>query len=733
VLTDLQTGLQSLVGDRTAKVLADKLDLHTADDLLRHYPRRYAKRGELTDLAALREGEQVTVLARVLSAQARSFKNRRGNLLEVTVTDGTGKLRITFFGRNAQHWLADKLRGRVGLFSGTVDTYQGQRQLVHPDYMLLDGGDDADPDVEAMSFASEIIPIYPATAKLETWKIQKAVGAVLDVLGEVPDPLPDWVRFRRDLIGLTEAFRLIHQPQAERDPGRARTRLRYDEAFLLQVVMAQRRAVTEGLPAVPRRTGTGGLLAAFDARLPFTLTEGQREVSEQIATDLARDHPMHRLLQGEVGSGKTVVALRAMLSVVDSGGQAALLAPTEVLAQQHHRSITALLGPLAERGLLGGAEEGTRVALLTGSQPTAVRRQQLLDVVSGDAGIVIGTHALIQDTVDFQDLGLVVVDEQHRFGVEQRDALRAKAQTPPHLLVMTATPIPRTVAMTVFGDLDVSTLTELPRGRSPITSHVVPAGEKPHFLDRAWQRIHEEVAAGHQAFVVTPRIGEDEGAEESSGDDLDPDQATTSRRPPLAVLDVAAMLRDGPLADLRVEVLHGRMPSDDKDEVMRRFVAGEVDVLVATTVIEVGVDVPNATVMVVMDAERFGVSQLHQLRGRIGRGSAPGLCLLVTDAEEGTPSRERLDAVAATVDGFELSRIDLESRREGDVLGATQSGRRSSLKLLEVIKHEQVIADAREDAANLVADDPLLAEHPALRERVVALLADDRSEYLDKA
>jgi len=311
--------------------------------------------------------------------------------------------------------------------------------------------------------------------------------------------------------------------------------------------------------------------------------------------------------------------------------------------------------------------------------------------------------------------------------------LRAKAQTPPHLLVMTATPIPRTVAMTVFGDLDVSTLTELPRGRSPITSHVIPAGEKPHFLDRAWQRIHEEVAAGHQAFVVTPRIGEDEGAEESSGDDLDPEQATTSRRPPLAVLDVAAMLRDGPLADLRVEVLHGRMPSDDKDEVMRRFVAGEVDVLVATTVIEVGVDVPNATVMVVMDAERFGVSQLHQLRGRIGRGSAPGLCLLVTDAEEGTPSRERLDAVAATVDGFELSRIDLASRREGDVLGASQSGRRSSLQLLEVIRHEQVIADAREDATNLVSDDPLLAEHPALRERIVALLADDRADYLDKA
>jgi ATP-dependent DNA helicase RecG len=733
MLTDLQSPLVGLVGDKTAKAFADKLDLHTADDLLRHYPRRYAKRGELTDLADLRLGETVTVMARVEKVNARAFKNRRGNLVEVVVTDGRDRLRITFFGRRNQSWLADRLRGKVGLFSGTVDAYQGERQLTHPDYVLLSDGHNVEPDADAMSFAGEIIPIYPAAAKLETWKIQTAVGTVLGVLGEVPDPLPDWVRFRRDLVGLSAAFRAIHEPQSDRDPGRARKRLRYDEAFVLQVVLAQRRAVLEGLPAVPRRTGTGGLLAAFDARLPFTLTEGQRQVADEIAHDLARDHPMHRLLQGEVGSGKTVVALRAMLSVVEAGGQAALLAPTEVLAQQHHRSITALLGPLAERGLLGGADEGTRVALLTGSQSTGVRRSQLLDIVSGDAGIVIGTHALIQDTVDFQDLGLVVVDEQHRFGVEQRDALRAKAQTPPHLLVMTATPIPRTVAMTVFGDLDVSTLTELPLGRAPITSHVVPAGEKPHYLERAWQRIREEAAAGHQAFVVTPRIGDDEGAEESSGDDLATEQATLSRRPPMAVLEVAAMLREGPLADLRVAVLHGRMPSDDKDEVMRRFVAGDIDVLVATTVIEVGVDVPNATVMVVMDAERFGVSQLHQLRGRIGRGSAPGLCLLVTDAEDGSPSRERLDAVAATVDGFELSRIDLQSRREGDVLGATQSGRRSSLKLLEVIKHEQVIADAREDAANLVEADPLLADHPALRDRVVALLADDRADYLDKA
>ena len=725
----LHTPLPRLVGDRTAKPLASKLGLFTADDLLRHYPRRYVHRGELTNLADLRVGEEVTVLAKVAHTAVYPPRGERKiSRLEVTVTDGTGALKLTFFAKYPQRGLAEKLANRLGLFSGTVDEFNRQRQLVHPEYMLLDDVVDVE---DAQAYANQVIPIYPAAAKLETWKIQAAVAVVLDVLGDLPDPLPDAVRTRRGLLPFSEALRLVHQPQEERDPGRARKRLRYDEAFALQVVLAQRRAELAALPATPRRETSSGLLVDFDARLPFVLTAGQREVAAEIAADLAHDHPMHRLLQGEVGSGKTVVALRAMLAVVDSGGQAALLAPTEVLAQQHHRSITELLGPLAERGLLGGADHGTRVALLTGSQPTAVRRQMLLDVVTGEAGIVVGTHALIQDRVDFHDLGLVVVDEQHRFGVEQRDALRAKAKTPPHLLVMTATPIPRTVAMTVFGDLEVSTLTELPAGRSPITSHVIPAGDKPHFLERAWQRIREEVAAGHQAFVVTPRIGDDEGAEESTGDDLEADDAP--RRPALAVVDVAAQLLEGPLAGLRLDLLHGRLASEAKEDVMRRFSAGQTDVVVATTVIEVGVDVPNATVMVVMDAERFGVSQLHQLRGRIGRGSAPGLCLLVTDAEEGSPARERLEAVAATLDGFELSRLDLQTRREGDVLGVSQSGRRSSLRLLKVIQHEDVIEQAREDAADVVAADPELAGHPALLDLVERLVADDRAEYLDKA
>ena len=726
-MVDLQSSLTKLVGDKTAKVLDSKLGLRTGDDLLRHYPRRYAKRGELTDLAGLRIGDEVTVMARVSATAVHRMRNRTGSRLEVSVTDGTGTLRLTFFSKRSQDWLADKLRGRTGLFSGTVDVFNNQRQLVHPDYMLLDDQD----DVDALAYAGAIIPIYPAAAKLETWKIKQCVDVVLDMLGDLPDPLPDELRRQRHLVGFTEAMRLVHQPQQDGDYARGRKRLRYDEAFVLQTVLARRRAETTAQPATARVSRPGGLLDAFDDRLPFTLTDGQQEVAAAVAADLAREHPMHRLLQGEVGSGKTVVALRAMLAVVDSGGQAALLAPTEVLAQQHHRSVTAMLGPLAERGLLGGSDIGTRVALLTGSQATAPRRTNLLDIVSGDAGIVIGTHALIQDTVDFQDLGLVVVDEQHRFGVEQRDALRNKAKVPPHLLVMTATPIPRTVAMTVFGDLDVSTLTELPAGRSPIASHVVPAGEKPHFLERAWTRVREEVDKGHQVYVVCPRIG---AGPEEEADDVPADAETTSAlRPALAVLDVMPMLVDGPLAGLRVEMMHGRMAPDAKDDVMRRFAAGEVDVLVATTVVEVGVDVANATAMVVMDADRFGVSQLHQLRGRVGRGSAPGLCLLVTDSEAGTPARDRLDAVAATQDGFELSRLDLETRREGDVLGASQSGRRSSLRLLSVLRDEAVIAEAREDAAALVAADPDLGKHPALRAAVEAVLADQRAEYLEKA
>jgi ATP-dependent DNA helicase RecG len=517
------------------------------------------------------------------------------------------------------------------------------------------------------------------------------------------------------------------------EAGRARKRLKWDEAFVLQVALAQRRRAAAELAATPRPAADAGLLAEFDAMLPFELTEGQRAVGEEIAADLVRTHPMHRLLQGDVGAGKTVVGLRAMLQVVDAGGQAALLAPTEVLAQQHHRSIVAMLGPLAQAGRLGGAEHGTRVALLTGSQGAKARREGLLDAASGAAGIVVGTHALLQEHVQFADLGLVVIDEQHRFGVEQRDALREKATGGrPHVLVMTATPIPRTVAMTVYGDLDTSALTQLPAGRSPIATHVVPAGNRAYW-DRAWERIREEAEQGRQAYVVCPRIGDEPAGEAATEDEEEgAEEDESARRPPLAVLDVAPKLTEGPLHGLRIGVLHGRMHPDDKDTVMRRFAAAELDVLVATTVIEVGVDVPNSTVMVVMDADRFGVSQLHQLRGRVGRGRHPGLCLLVTDAVEESKARERLDAVASTLDGFELSRLDLEQRREGDVLGESQSGRRSSLRLLTLLRDEEIIKAARAEASELVEADPDLRDHPGLAAELSALVDEERAEYLEK-
>ncbi|WP_406441005.1 ATP-dependent DNA helicase RecG [Streptomyces sp. NBC_00631] len=727
----LEEPLKKVLGPATAKVMAEHLGLHTVGDLLHHYPRRYEERGQLTHLADLPMDEHVTVVAMVADARLHTFASAKaprgkGQRLEVTITDGSGRLQLVFFGNGVHKPHKELLPGTRAMFAGKVSVFNRRLQLAHPAYELLRGDDPAE-SVE--TWAGALIPLYPATAKLESWKIGKAVQTVLPSVQEALDPLPPTLREGRGLVSLPEALLKIHRPHTKADIAAARDRLKWDEAFVLQVALARRRHTDALLPAVARRPAPDGLLTAFDDRLPFTLTDGQRKVSKEIFDDLATEHPMHRLLQGEVGSGKTMVALRAMLAVVDAGGQAAMLAPTEVLAQQHHRSVTEMMGELAEGGMLGGADHATKVVLLTGSMGTAARRQAMLDLVTGEAGIVIGTHALIEDKVQFHDLGLVVVDEQHRFGVEQRDALRGKGKQPPHLLVMTATPIPRTVAMTVFGDLETSVLDQLPAGRSPIATHVVPAADKPHFLARAWERVREEVGNGHQAYVVCPRIGDEEDdpkkAKKSAEDEAE-------KRPPLAVLDVADHLATGPLNGLTVEVLHGRMHPDDKDAVMRRFTAGETDVLVATTVIEVGVNVPNATAMVIMDADRFGVSQLHQLRGRVGRGSAPGLCLLVTEMPEASPARQRLTAVASTLDGFELSRIDLEQRREGDVLGQAQSGARSSLRVLAVIEDEEIIAEAREEATALVARDPELTDLPGLRTALDALLDEEREQYLEK-
>ncbi|MFJ8656900.1 ATP-dependent DNA helicase RecG [Streptomyces rochei] len=728
----LREPLKKVLGPATAKVMAEHLGLHTVGDLLHHYPRRYEERGQLTHLADLPMDEHVTVVAQVADARLHTFASSKaprgkGQRLEVTITDGSGRLQLVFFGNGVHKPHKELLPGTRAMFAGKVSVFNRRLQLAHPAYELLRGDGDGDETVE--SWAGALIPLYPATAKLESWKLAKAIQTVLPSAQEAVDPLPDSLREGRGLVSLPEALLKIHRPHTKADIEDARARLKWDEAFVLQVALARRRHAETQLPAVPRKPSPDGLLTAFDDRLPFTLTDGQRKVSREIFDDLATDHPMHRLLQGEVGSGKTMVALRAMLAVVDAGGQAVLLAPTEVLAQQHHRSVVEMMGELAEGGMLGGAEHATKVVLLTGSMGAAARRQALLDLATGEAGIVIGTHALIEDKVQFHDLGLVVVDEQHRFGVEQRDALRGKGKQPPHLLVMTATPIPRTVAMTVFGDLETSVLDQLPAGRSPIASHVVPAADKPHFLARAWERVREEVSNGHQAYVVCPRIGDEDDPKKGAGRSAEGD---AEKRPPLAVLDVAEQLAEGPLRGLRVEVLHGRMQPDGKDAVMRRFAAGETDVLVATTVIEVGVNVPNATAMVIMDADRFGVSQLHQLRGRVGRGSAPGLCLLVTEMPEASAARQRLNAVAGTLDGFELSRIDLEQRREGDVLGQAQSGARTSLRVLAVIEDEEIIAEARREAAAVVAADPELTGLPELRTALDALLDEEREQYLEK-
>ena len=722
-MAQLENKVSAVVGDRTAKVLETTFGIKTIGDLMRHYPRRYMVRGELSDISALHEGDETTILAQVYSASTRPMRGRKGSMLEVVVTDGTDKLSLTFFN---QAWREKDLKvGRQGLFAGKVGVFNNKKQLAHPDYEMIPDGSDVDSAVEG--FAGKYLPVYPASAKLPSWKISQCAQLAIGSLEEIQDFLPTSIREKHKYPSLHQALVQLHQPADLDHAELSRERLTFDEAFLLQSLLVMRRVELKKLNSTSRKRISGGLLDAFDATLPFELTAGQLAVCKEIESDLSQPHPMHRLLQGEVGSGKTIVALRAMLAVVDSGGQAALLAPTEVLAAQHLRTIQKLLGELGQGGMLGGSEKATQVTLITGSQNAAARKEALAMAANGTAGIVIGTHALLGEKVEFKDLGLIVVDEQHRFGVEQRDALKEKAILPPHLLVMTATPIPRTVAMTVFGDLDVSTLRELPLGRQPITTHVVPVKEKPSFLERAWQRIYEEVAQGHQAYIVAPRISADSDAN-ADIDFLFGEESSEIT----SVEELAPTLHAGPLKGLRIAILHGRLSADEKDTTMQAFTKGDIDVLVSTTVIEVGVDVPNATIMVIMDADRFGVSQLHQLRGRVGRGTSPGLCLLVTQCEEETPARERLNAVAGTLDGFELSRIDLEQRREGDVLGASQSGTQSHLRLLRVLRDEALIEQARDDAESLIATDNDLSDYPALRAELAQLQRDQAVDYLDK-
>ncbi len=753
-MTTLDTPVAKVLGPgKKAKATESELrrafGIETVGDLLRHYPRRYMERNELTDIASLQTGEDVTIVAEVEKVDTRPMRGRPGFITEVVVRDDSlRRLILTYFAKNMQivHKSTGHLRpGRRGLFAGTVTEFRGKRQLTHPKTELT-----ASEDEEA-DLLGHLISLYPGTAQLASWDIAKPIRTLLDLV-RVTDPLPASLREKHRLLDLHTALRFIHRPESYQQVGAAVKRLKWDEAFAVQVALVQRKLRADAAPAVPRARRSDGLLSTFDTRLPYELTAGQKAVGATISDDLERPHPMHRLLQGEVGSGKTVVALRAMLQVVDAGGQAALLAPTEVLAVQHHRNIRELLGPLGRAGELDSDPEATAVVLVTGSQGAAARREAHGATASGQAGIVIGTHALLYDRVAFSDLGLVVVDEQHRFGVEQRDALRTKAgDSATHVLVMTATPIPRTVAMTVFGDLETSELRELPRGRSPIETHMV-AAEKPGWPERAWRRLREEVRKGHQAYVLFPRIGgvgvEDTArlVEDSEGSDGALPTTPPGGRRPLALLDVEPVLRDdgetslhtsplvtpGALKDLRVGVLHGRLPADEKDRVMREFTARRLDVLLSTTVIEVGVDVPNATTMMVLDADRFGISQLHQLRGRVGRGDAQGICLLMTEAPVGSAAQTRLDAVASSADGFELANVDLALRREGDVLGEAQSGRAAHLRMLSLIKDAEVIAEARAEAIALLERDPELGDHPALATAVAAVVDEERAEFLEK-
>ena len=742
-MATLTDRLDGLLGAKAAAALESVFGIRTVGDLLRHYPRKYSQgmtvRGEDDELPE--EGEHITFVGEIEKAEVRwTSRTPKREYLVVTLSNRRPKVTATFF--NAKFLKKQLVEGTRLMLSGEVGYFRSTMQLTHPGYLVLNapsgriGGtkslrtiaataQSGEGEFDMSVFERDYFPIYPASAKLQSWDIYACVRQILQVLDPIVDPLPESFVAEHDLVSEDTALRDIHTAEKEADRDRARARLTFDEAVGMQWALARRRhsELAQSGPQEPRRPD--GLTAALLGALPFELTAGQREVLDVITDELAAAKPMNRLLQGEVGSGKTIVSVLAMLQMVDAGYQCALLAPTEVLAAQHARSIRDVLGPLAMAGQLGGADSATRVSLLTGSMSAAQKKQVREEVASGASGIVIGTHALLQDAVEFHRLGLVVVDEQHRFGVEQRDRLRAKAPQglTPHLLVMTATPIPRTVALTVFGDLETSTLRELPRGRQPIATNVIFVKEKPQWLPRAWQRVAEEVAAGRQAYVVASRI------DESDKDDSD-ESAEEKGPPPIPVTTLYEHLRHGPLAGLRIGLMHGRLPSDEKDAAMTAFRAGEIDVLVCTTVIEVGVDVPNATVMVVMDADRFGISQLHQLRGRIGRGSHPSLCLLATKLPESSKAGERLTAVAATLDGFALADLDLAERREGDVLGHSQSGRPITLRFLSLAEHLDVILAARELCESVY---PVSPRDPGLTVLSEQFTGSDRIDFLDKS
>ncbi|WP_199849465.1 ATP-dependent DNA helicase RecG [Blastococcus sp. Marseille-P5729] len=737
------SSLVDALGRASAEKLAAELDLLSVADLLTHYPRKYLQTGDASSESTLTEGDHLTFFAEVVSCSwipNKSGRRGKGRCV-ATLRLQQGTIDAVFWN---QQWIAKRLtQGTRALFTGIVGTFKGRWQLTQPSAeVLVDGSESLDgPRHKGLTFTSiadfadRLMPIYPATAKLDSGSIRRCVELTLDLLPPLVDPLPADELDRLGMVDLDTAFRTKHRPKDRGQVQAADRRLKLQEALTMQLALSVDRYENTLLPAIARPQTDGGLLAELDSSLPYELTEGQRQAGEIIAAEIAREHPMHRLLQGDVGSGKTLVALRAMLQVAASGGQSALLAPTEVLAHQHARSIGALLEPFGEPGTLGAHPEAVKVVVISSGMPAAKRKQAMLDTASGAASIVIGTHALLESKVSFADLGLVVIDEQHRFGVEQRDMLRRKGRdgTAPHTLVMTATPIPRTIAMTAFGDLETIVMSDLPPGRSPISTTAIPAGEKPAWLDRAWERIREEVAAGHQAYVVCPRIGlDDTAADDETGEEPGPEDDGAKQRVKASVIEVERRLSEGPLAGLRLAVLHGRLTSEEKDAVMGSFGAGQIDVLVSTTVIEVGVDVPNATTMVVLDADLFGLATLHQLRGRVGRGSAKGLCLLVTPMPSSTKPFERLRVLEETSNGFEIADRDLELRREGDILGVAQSGTRSQLRLLSLRDDADLLILARELCDRIIAEDPRLEQHPMLRSLLSSLDQQRTLDYLLK-
>jgi ATP-dependent DNA helicase RecG len=806
------------VGAYRARALK-ALGVETVEDLLHFFPRRYERPGQMTPLGNLRIGDHVTVLGTVASSSARTTRDQKRQVVTATVVDGHGgEVDLTFFcprPHHAKSALARLSPGAQGLFTGIVSEYGGRLQLTHPATNMFLG---MPGEIEQAKIDHDApIPIYPASSKVPSWLIQAAIASVLpDFEGGMSDPLPQDIVILEGIPSLHQAMEWIHRPKTDDDWKRARYRFLFEEAFTAQVALARRRVETAAMraksrPLLPVDQAERSVLAAFDSRLEFDLTADQKLAGQVIAAHLSETSPMQRLLQGDVGSGKTVVALRAMLQVVDAGGQAALLAPTEVLAQQHFQTLCRILGPLratpgepaelldlpppaseapaeepsppavspsehpddaaepdgadAHHSARPDSADGhqgpapVNIRLLTRSLGAAARRETLADLASGRAGIVIGTHALLSEPVDFADLGLVVIDEQHRFGVEQRDVLRTRGTRPPHVLVMTATPIPRSIAMTVFGELEQVTLHQMPGNRQPVATHVVH-GSRPAWVERVWQRVAEEAEAGQGVFIVCPRI--DANDDPPAGDDADstaidpdaggpatgtaaggraggawkphaaPGKTAAAARPLATVEEVAGWLRaDERFARLRVETIHGRQPAEVKERTMQEFATGVIDLLVATTVIEVGVDIARATLMVVLDADRFGLAQLHQLRGRVGRGSEPGTCLLVSNAPPDSLAMRRLEAIARTADGFELAKLDLDLRHEGDILGAAQSGEGRTLRLLRVTRDEVLIGKARAMAWDLVAGDPRLLAHPILADYLARRLSA-REDYLER-